>query len=306
MPEPRDLFHSICMSAAFRDNMSLLQSLCVGHGGYFSPNIHEFGVERGPGLPTFSSFSPFCSALRQDPYFNAQCENCDRKHLRIALGKTGYHCYACHAGCWESMIVLRGQNMETLGILAFGQIRAYDSLPNPKRYARHPNATKLKAYYRQLPFMGEETVRSWARVFEVMSGFIADRALLEIRQKDWARDAFDYIEKNVGRPVTLQEIAQIGGKSRSFVTHNFSKCFGAPFRRYVNERRIAKARELLRGGLSVKEVSSSMGFNDRYCFTKVFKKLAGVPPGRFCHGKYKRRRESAASLNTGRKQGRRV
>ena len=180
------------------------------------------------------------------------------------------------------MVVLRGRsNLAPLGILSFGQIRAYDTLPDPKRYARHPDFTQLKALYEQLPFMSEENMRRWARVFCVMSEFIADSALQEIRRKGWIRDVFEHIEMSLNRPITLQEIAAVSGKSRSFVTHNFSERFGAPLRRYVNERRIARARELLRGGLSVKDVSSSVGFDDRYCFTKMFKKIAGVPPGRF-------------------------
>ena len=283
---PKDLFHSICMSAAFRENMSLLQSLFIGHVGYFSANIHEYGVERGPGLPSFSSLSLFCSTLRKDPYFDAQCNKCDRKHLRNAVGKADYYCYVCHAGCWESMIILRGQSMVPLGVLCFGQVRAYDSLPDLKRYACHPNATQLMAYYRQLPFMNEETVKRWARVFSVVSGFIADNALLEVGQEGWARKVFEYVEMSLNRPITLQQIADVSGKSRSFVTHNFSQRFGVPFRRYVNERRIARAKALLSGGVSVKDVSSEMGFSDRYCFTKVFKQLAGVPPARFSRGKH--------------------
>jgi len=275
------------MSAAFRDNMNLLQSLCVGRVGYFAPSLRAFDdpQEEYQGLPTFSSFSDFCSALREDPAFDAQCVQCDRKHLRIALNQAAPHCYVCHAGCWESMSVLRGHSSAPLGVLVFGQVRAFDSLPDPERYARHRNARKLRALYRHLPSMSGESVQRWARVFSVVGGFIADSALQEIRQDGWARAVFNYVEANVNRPISLQEIARVSGKSRSFLTHNFSRRFGGSLRRYLNERRVARAKELLADGLSIKEVSSGMGFNDRYVFTKMFKKVAGVSPGKFARKK---------------------
>lgn len=282
MGQPGNIFRAICMSAAFRDNLNLLQSLCVARIGYLAPRLSEAeNAEEYRGLPSFSPFSPFCAALRKDPARNARCEQCDRDHLRIALTQNEPHCYVCHAGCRESMIVMRGRDGTPMGVLIFGQLRTRKELPNPRLYARRNDAARLKRLYRKLPPMSAESARQWARVFAVVGRFIVDSALQEMRREGWARTAFDYIEANMDRPVSLPEVAAACGKSRSFLTHNFARRFGMPFRRYMNGRRIARAKELLVEGLPIKEVSTRMGFGDRYVFTRLFTKATGVSPGRF-------------------------
>jgi transcriptional regulator GlxA family with amidase domain len=67
-------------------------------------------------------------------------------------------------------------------------------------------------------------------------------------------------------------------------------CFSRTFRRemeetfvpYVNKLRVAKAiRHLEESNLSMSEIAFECGFTNQYHFTRVFKKLARMPPREF-------------------------
>ncbi|MGL9750660.1 MAG: helix-turn-helix domain-containing protein [Symbiopectobacterium sp.] len=47
------------------------------------------------------------------------------------------------------------------------------------------------------------------------------------------------------------------------------------------QRRIGKARELLRQGMSISEVALSLGFADQAHFTKTFNRFNAMTPGCF-------------------------
>lgn len=62
----------------------------------------------------------------------------------------------------------------------------------------------------------------------------------------------------------------------------FRKQTGVSMHRYYMQRRIARARVLLqRTDLPVKVVAHELGFADVYYFSRQFKAICGVPPGRF-------------------------
>ncbi|MFQ9396367.1 MAG: helix-turn-helix domain-containing protein [Lachnospiraceae bacterium] len=55
-------------------------------------------------------------------------------------------------------------------------------------------------------------------------------------------------------------------------------CFGMSFSSYLEQRRMARACELLKDGVAVKETAEKVGYCSDYSFRRAFKRVLGIPP----------------------------
>ncbi|MFH0925759.1 MAG: AraC family transcriptional regulator [bacterium] len=95
------------------------------------------------------------------------------------------------------------------------------------------------------------------------------------------REICKYIEKNYPRDLSLSKIARKAGLSPFHFQRLFLKEIGISPHDYLVQLRIKKARELLLNGLDIIGVALDTGFADQSHFTRCFKKIMGVTPGRF-------------------------
>lgn len=71
-----------------------------------------------------------------------------------------------------------------------------------------------------------------------------------------------------------------------YLNRQFKKMTGQTIFVYLNSLRIEKAKQLLSTGFySMNDVATCTGFHDVYYFSKVFKKLTGVTPGKYAKNK---------------------
>jgi len=121
--------------------------------------------------------------------------------------------------------------------------------------------------------------RSTARVIDA-----AHRNFMTVRQ---LRAATDYIESNLAQDLSLETLAAAPAMSAFSFARAFKRTTGRSPRQYVIERRIERAKELLRarrGGIA--EVAHGVGFSTQSHFTAVFHRHCGITPKRFrdaCH-----------------------
>lgn len=96
------------------------------------------------------------------------------------------------------------------------------------------------------------------------------------------RRVVDYIEAHLADEISLRDLAAQAGLS----THHFGEAFkastGTSPHRYLVERRIRRAKELLLGPeQSIAEIAISVGFASHSHFTDNFRRLTGTTPSRF-------------------------
>jgi AraC-like DNA-binding protein len=82
-------------------------------------------------------------------------------------------------------------------------------------------------------------------------------------------------------PVTLTELAQTVGLSTFHAARLFTRETGLAPHAWRNQLRIVRALPALRAGASVTDVAMESGFTDQSHFTRHFKRVFGVPPGRW-------------------------
>ena len=96
------------------------------------------------------------------------------------------------------------------------------------------------------------------------------------------RRVLDYIEANLHREVALRDLANVTDLSLHHFARMFKRTMGAAPHRYVLERRVDRAKEMLREtGTSLVEISLSLGFSSQSHFTNTFHRLVGATPGEF-------------------------
>ena len=79
---------------------------------------------------------------------------------------------------------------------------------------------------------------------------------------------------------TALTLAKTCDLSVSHFARAFKASFGVTCHRWLTERRVERAQELLASTrLSLEEIASQSGFADQPAFTRVFRQLVGVPPG---------------------------
>ena len=91
--------------------------------------------------------------------------------------------------------------------------------------------------------------------------------------------ALVFAERHFTESITLSDVAREASLSRFHFCRLFHRETGLPFRQYLQELRVRRARALLAdAGLTVTEVAYAAGFNDLSHFDKVFRRVTGVPP----------------------------
>ncbi|TDF90529.1 response regulator [Paenibacillus piri] len=94
--------------------------------------------------------------------------------------------------------------------------------------------------------------------------------------------AIEYIKAHYQESIRVQDVAQYVHLSDNYFSNVFTKETGKTFSQYVQEIRVEKAKELLRGGkLEWFEVGELVGMDNPKYFSKVFKKHTGSTPIRF-------------------------
>ncbi|RSZ59444.1 helix-turn-helix transcriptional regulator [Massilia atriviolacea] len=92
----------------------------------------------------------------------------------------------------------------------------------------------------------------------------------------------DYIEQRLAQPITLGELAQLACMSEFHLARMFRVSFGMPPSGWVAQRRIERARVLLKAGkLPLQQIAAACGYADLSHFSHRFSKALGAPPGRY-------------------------
>jgi AraC family transcriptional regulator len=89
----------------------------------------------------------------------------------------------------------------------------------------------------------------------------------------------DYIEEQLDKEISLQELAALTQLSPFHFARAFKQSFGEPPHRYQMGRRMERAKALLKvPARTVTEVALMLGYSETSSFTSAFRRLNGVTP----------------------------
>ena len=106
----------------------------------------------------------------------------------------------------------------------------------------------------------------------------------------------EYIEAHLDEQILVKTLAQIAGFSVYHFARAFKQSVGAPPHRFVTERRMAKAADLIRcTDRSLSEIALSVGCSDQSHLTALFRRCLGETPSAFRRAR--RSKENMARLS---------
>lgn len=122
---------------------------------------------------------------------------------------------------------------------------------------------------------------------EVMSDLLQQhgRQRLDIRAPAPARTAIDrvrdYLDAHYADNPSLADLARLAGLSPHYLNRLFQRQVGLPPHAYLVQRRLMRARQLIRAGRSPLEASLESGFSDQSHLHRHFKRAQGLTPGQY-------------------------
>lgn len=91
-----------------------------------------------------------------------------------------------------------------------------------------------------------------------------------------------YIDDNMDKMLKLEELASICNLSPGYFSRIFKKETGKTVITYINEKKVEKAKKLLKESKEpIINISLDLGFDDCGYFIRVFKKITGLTPKAF-------------------------
>ncbi len=110
--------------------------------------------------------------------------------------------------------------------------------------------------------------------------------------------AIAYIEENLDADISIAEAAVVACSSKFHFHRMFSAMFSATPAEYIRKRRLTlAASELLAADAKVIDVAAKYGFDSANAFTRAFKKLHGVNPGKIAASQFSASAYNRATSN---------
>jgi AraC-like DNA-binding protein len=129
-------------------------------------------------------------------------------------------------------------------------------------------------------------------LLDVMFSLIMRRIIEEVgkKEKNWShailnseiKKAVELMHSDVSKAWTLDSLAQHAGLSRAGFAHKFKKLMGDTPLHYLTMLRVQRAIELLTTTTqNIESIALHVGYQDAFGFSKVFKKMTGLPPRKY-------------------------
>ena len=130
----------------------------------------------------------------------------------------------------------------------------------------------------------EHAVEMTGRLYTMLAMFLhgASHTTEQNSANSYVQKGIEYISSNYSYAITVEDIADYVGVSRSHLYRVFMSNVGQSPIDYLTSYRISEACSLLKNSsLSIAEIAVSVGFFDQFYFSRVFKKVKGVPPSKY-------------------------
>ena len=106
--------------------------------------------------------------------------------------------------------------------------------------------------------------------------------LKDVKHAVVMKKALKYVNAHYTEEITLDDVASSVFLSPTYFSKLFSEEMGCRFTAYLNKVRIDKSKLLLKStNIALVDIAGLVGYEDQSYFTKVFKRVSGVSPGKY-------------------------
>jgi AraC-like DNA-binding protein len=143
---------------------------------------------------------------------------------------------------------------------------------------------ELEKAYLASPVIGKQRYQAMITLLAAFSLQLSQLANqlareLEHEEEDIIETTKDDLERNLGEPIHLEEVARQLGMSPFYFCRKFKKSTGMTFTSFVSQRRIELAKDfLVNGETKITDIAYNSGFQSLSQFNRTFRKIVGLNP----------------------------
>ena len=226
----------------------------------------------------------FCRMVHKLPGGYKQCVACDKAACKRALNDKSTYIYTCRYGFTEAVSPL--YNFGTLtGFLMMGQVFECD--PDGNALHHEVNSIDLLgeeyvALAKDTPRVDADMVRSYVKIMTICAQYLTLSNAIPSTKQTVAEMATKFIFDNYKSKITIADICDEIGCSKSTLITSFKKEYGTTVNNYITDVRLGEAVNMLKiGDRNIGEIATETGFSDQSYFSKVFSAKYGIPPSEY-------------------------
>ena len=225
-------------------------------------------------------FSEYCRCIRDTQNGEKACKSSEIELLEKCKLTKKAQIHICHAGLID-MVSPIIHDEEVIGYIIFGQMRPGGSFNKLEKYISSLGLDNklLEGFYSKTPFYDTDKIASVSNVAEMLVKYILLENMLRPNIDKNIQRAMNFIDKNLEKKLTIATISRQVNVSKTVLYNKFHSYFNCTISEYINHKRIEKSIEyLIKTDLSMDEISQEVGFSSASYYSKIFKRLKGIPP----------------------------
>jgi len=225
---------------------------------------------------------PFCSHMRQNPDFYKLCRESDICSFEQCKKTHSFTMYKCHAGlieCTAPFIEIG----TIIGYIMFGQVSdSADIAWFPETMsALYPEA-EVREKISKIKIKKTNQLLAASKILETCTSYILAKEMIKPSRISLFTQIDEFISKNLSEKLNSGILCRKFNISRTRLYEVMNPYAKGGVACYIKEKRLAKAKELLKNtDMTVTEISDATGFSDYNYFLRNFKKKFGIPAKKY-------------------------
>lgn len=264
-------------------NMELVQQFLMDFNRITRLNLCMFDAEMRVLYSPPLDIAELCTCIWQNKAGRMRCVRSEAKGLREAnKAQEEIYSYRCHAGMVENVVTIYYES-EIAGYIIFGQM--LDGTENEIAAIKEccielfSDGERLDYLVGKLKIRKADYVESVARILRSCIQTLLHENMIRIRKDAVWLKIDQYIEENLYKKLTIEEIAQHTYCSQSTVSHKTRKMTGFSVCELIKQRRLSRAVTLLDStDYNINEISAMVGIEDYNYFSRIFRACYGYSP----------------------------
>lgn len=223
-----------------------------------------------------------CQLMHENVNSNMECRKSNMRAFELCNKANHTIVYKCHVGLNEVITPLKDKKV-TVGYVIFGQI----SNVNDKEFLLnmieqacakyHMQDIDLKKEMKNIHIKTTREILAIAKILEACTYYIIYNDMIRLSKADFISKMDHYIDAHISETITVSSMCNELEVSKSKLYEIVNERVKKSIARYIKEKRIEKAKELLRESeLTISEISQKVGIGDYNYFCAVFKKMTGM------------------------------
>ncbi len=232
--------------------------------------------------------APVCRFIRQNERAAEACRACDMEACHHASRMHQPYVYRCHAGLTEAVapVFLGGI---PIAYLLFGHLFSYPSKEEGWESVRKCCGTyaldegRFRKYVTELPITQRDFILSASHILQAVASYLCMDRMVMLHRQDLPARVDEYVSAHFTEDLSADALCEHFEIGRTQLYRIARQNYGCGIADRVRQLRIDLAKDLLMQDdpppLAV--IAAQCGFSDYNYFITVFRRLEGMPPGKF-------------------------